>query len=126
KNLFLDLVEKISHEFNVINCWICGDTRTAEIRPWEEIALSPQETLKLINTLDGDRGPDVRSEEEIWNLRSEVIGQECIWRKGLKFLLYVGELSCKRYLTTNDSHDWWIPQSKHLYWAQKQKPGCSY
>lgn len=48
KNLFIDLVERINHEFNATNCWTCGDTRMAEIWPWEEIALSPQETLKLL------------------------------------------------------------------------------
>lgn len=33
KNLLLDLVERISHKFNITDCWICGDTRTAEIWP---------------------------------------------------------------------------------------------
>lgn len=27
---------------------------------------------------------------------------------------------------TNHTHHWWIPQNSHLYWARKQKKGCSY
>ncbi|RMB95972.1 hypothetical protein DUI87_27557 [Hirundo rustica rustica] len=27
KNLFIDLVERISHELNITNCWICGSTQ---------------------------------------------------------------------------------------------------
>ncbi|XP_053795977.1 endogenous retrovirus group 3 member 1 Env polyprotein-like [Vidua chalybeata] len=70
---------------------------------------------------------DKRNDEEVWNLKSEVIGEECLWRKGSsKFISYVGELSCKRYLVTNDTHQWWIPGAPHLYWSRKQKQGCSY
>ncbi|NXB95714.1 ENR1 protein, partial [Vidua chalybeata] len=78
KNLFLDLVKKISHEFNITNCWICGDTRTAEIWPWEGIALSPKEILKLMK----NKMRIQRNDEEVWNLKSEVVGEECLWRKG--------------------------------------------
>lgn len=50
KNLVLDLVERISKEFNISNCWICGDTGLSEIWPWEGTGLSPQEVLKWEKT----------------------------------------------------------------------------
>ncbi|XP_023782072.1 uncharacterized protein LOC111928849 isoform X2 [Cyanistes caeruleus] len=96
KNLFPDLVEKISQEFNVTNCLICGDTRMAEIWPWEGIPLNPQEILKLLDK--EEPGPDNRPEEETWSLRSKVIGEECLWRRGPGYTVYVGELHCKKYL----------------------------
>ncbi|NXL82783.1 ENR1 protein, partial [Leptocoma aspasia] len=129
KEFVLNLVERISYEINTSNFWICGDMRTAEIWPWEGIVLSPQEILKLMRGQERDQGsltPDARNEEEVWSLRSEVIGEECFWRRGPKFVSYVGESSCKRYLVTNGIHQWWLPQAKHLYWARKQKQGCSY
>lgn len=131
KNLFLDLVERISYEFSKTNCWICGDTRTAEIWPWEGTALSPKEILKLMkNKMKIQRstpGRDGWNGEEVWNLKSEVVGEECLWRKGSsKFISYMGELSCKRHLVSNDTHQWWIPRSPHLYCSKKQKLACSY
>ncbi|NXM41060.1 ENR1 protein, partial [Gymnorhina tibicen] len=80
KQLFLDLAERISHAFNITDCWICGDTQMAEIWPWEGLALNPQEMLKLL--AKEVSGRDERSEEEVWNLRSEIIGEECLWRRG--------------------------------------------
>ncbi|NXU05651.1 ENR1 protein, partial [Buphagus erythrorhynchus] len=80
RNLFIDLVERISHEFNVTNCWICRDTRMAEIWPWEGIALNPQEILKLLKKREGGSIMDGRDDEEMWSLRSELIGEECLWR----------------------------------------------
>ena len=124
KNLFLDLVEKISHEWNITDCWICGDSWMAEVWPWEGIALTPQETLKIMEK-ESSR-PDEREEEETWSLRSGVIGEECLWRRGPKYTAYVGELPCKRYFVTNGTHRWWIPKAKDLYWARKQKQGCTY
>ncbi|NXB54350.1 ENR1 protein, partial [Leucopsar rothschildi] len=82
RNLFIDLDERISHEFNVSNCWICGDTRMTEIWPWEGLALNPQEILKLLKKREGKSGKDERDDEEVWSLRSEVISEECLWRRG--------------------------------------------
>lgn len=112
--MFLALVEKISHEFNISNCWICGNTRMGEIWPWEGILLSPQNILKVSEK--ETPGPDPRpEEEEVWSLRSEVIGEECLWRRGPKYVIYVGELPCKSYYVTNHKHQWWIPQASNLY-----------
>lgn len=33
KNLFVDLVEKISKELNVTNCWVCGGTLMTDMWP---------------------------------------------------------------------------------------------
>ncbi|NXH52590.1 ENR1 protein, partial [Rhabdornis inornatus] len=126
RNLFIDLVERISHEFNVTDCWICGDTRMDEIWPWEEIALNPQEILKLLKKREGESGKDERDDEEVWSLRLEVTGKECLWRRGAQRHSYVDELSCKRYLVTSDTHHWWIPRAPNLYWATEQGQGCSY
>lgn len=79
-NLFLDLVERISKEFNISNCWICGDTQMAKVWPWEGTALSPQEVLKWMEV--ETRSLLKRSQEETWKLRSRPIGEECVRRKG--------------------------------------------
>ncbi|XP_033367527.1 endogenous retrovirus group 3 member 1 Env polyprotein-like [Parus major] len=124
KNLFLDLAERISREFNITSCWICGDTQMAEIWPWEGIPLTPQNLLRASE--QGKTSLDKRSLEEVWSLWSDVIGEECIWRKGPRFKFYVGELPCKRYFVMNDTHKWWIPRAPHLYWAKEKEPRCSY
>lgn len=74
----------------------------AEIWPWEAIPLSPQNMLKILGK--GTPEIDQRPEEEIWNLRSEIIGKECLWRKDSRYESYVGELPCKWYYTTKDTH----------------------
>ncbi|NXU13113.1 ENR1 protein, partial [Pardalotus punctatus] len=112
KNLVLDLVEHISKEFKVSNCWICGDTGMAEVWSWEGTALSPQEILK--------------DQEVTWKLRSGTIGEECLWRRGALFTSKVGEMSCKRYLEKNGTHDWWIPKAANLYWFKERKERCTY
>ncbi|NXQ29756.1 ENR1 protein, partial [Alaudala cheleensis] len=124
KSLFLDLVEKISHEFYISSCWICGDIHMAEIWPWEGIPLSPQNVLRILEKRNP--GLDVRPDEEVWSLKSEVIGEECILRRGPKYIIYVGEIPCKRYYVTNHTHQWWIPQASSLYWSKKQEKGCSF
>lgn len=30
RNLFMDMAERISHELNITNCWICGGTKNTE------------------------------------------------------------------------------------------------
>lgn len=102
KNLFLDLAQKISHEFNISNCWICGDIRMAEVWPWEGIPLNPQSILRILN--EGKPGLDNQPEEEVWSLRSEVIGEECIWRRGPDYTIYLGEILCKRHYVLNNTH----------------------
>lgn len=124
KNLFLDLAQKISHEFNISNCWICGDTRMAEIWPWEGIPMSPQDILRILDKEGSEQ--DSRPEEEVWNLRSEVIGEECLWRRHPEYTVYLGEIYCKRYLVLNETYQWWIPKSSHLYWSRSKRSQCSY
>lgn len=45
-NMFIDLIERISKELGVTNCWVCGNTQMSEVWPWEGISLNPIEILK--------------------------------------------------------------------------------
>lgn len=45
---------------------------------------------------------------------------------GTRFALQVGEIPCKRYLTTNGTHKWWTPKAPDLYWAREKKEKCSF
>ncbi|NXA61260.1 ENR1 protein, partial [Mohoua ochrocephala] len=80
ENLFIDMVERISNEFNISGCWVCGGTEMAEMWPWEGESLSPQAVLKWMrwrqsSLVEGNwRGP--------WTLKAKMIGEECLWRKG--------------------------------------------
>ncbi|NXX35041.1 ENR1 protein, partial [Nicator chloris] len=80
KNVIVDLVERISRELNITNCWICGNTLMIDIWPWEEIGLSPLEIIKWKQSKP--QSPSVRErKQEQWNLKMKVTGQECIWSK---------------------------------------------
>lgn len=46
KNLFIDLVERISKELNLTSYWVCGNTKMTEVWPWEGISLGPLEILR--------------------------------------------------------------------------------
>lgn len=97
KNLVLDLVEHVSHEFRISNCWICEDTGMSEIWPWEGRALSPQEIMKLMKINRLRRGPSpIGDQEEMWRLRSRMTGEVCLWRRGMQLASKAGEMSCKR------------------------------
>ncbi|NXC11716.1 ENR1 protein, partial [Orthonyx spaldingii] len=81
RNLILDLVERISHELNISNCWVCGGTKNTEGWPWEGMALSAREIVKIMTTAENlILGP--RDHGETWILQNKIIGEECIWRKG--------------------------------------------
>lgn len=124
KNLFLNLVEHISKEFNIWNCWICGDTQMVKVWPWEGTALSPQEVLKWMEV--ETRSPLQRNQEETRQLRSRLIGKEYVRRKGRCYTFKVGELSCKCYRTTNGTRKCWTAKAPDWYWSRKQKTGCIY
>ncbi|NXT45127.1 ENR1 protein, partial [Pelecanoides urinatrix] len=81
KNLFIDLVERISRELNLTECWICGGTQMSEIWPWEGISLSPLEILKWKQTEQNTQSLRTRGREK-WDLKSKIIGEECIMRTG--------------------------------------------
>ncbi|NXK69128.1 ENR1 protein, partial [Sylvietta virens] len=76
KNLFVNMIERISKELDLKECWVCGDTKTSEIWPWEGFSLSPLEILKWKQTNIKMR------EKEQWSLSSKIIGEECITRRG--------------------------------------------
>ncbi|XP_058717405.1 endogenous retrovirus group 3 member 1 Env polyprotein-like [Poecile atricapillus] len=125
KNLFIDLMERISRELNLTNCWVCGNTQMSDIWPWEGISLAPLDILRWKLTEQkpqmGNRG------REQWDLKTRVIGEECIKRTGKKYKTPVGKMACKRYLTVKDSGSRWIPQEPNRYWAIGRKErGCIY
>lgn len=94
RNLFLGLAEKISHELNTSNCRVCGGTKNTEGWPWEGMALSAREIVKMMTTTGAPiSGP--RDYGEAWILQNKVIGEECIWQKGRLYMGRVGEMPCK-------------------------------
>ncbi|NXX09886.1 ENR1 protein, partial [Tricholaema leucomelas] len=81
ENLFIDLIERISHELNLTNCWICGSTQVADVWPWEGISLSPLDILKW--KMMKPEPPYIGEREiEQWDLKTKVVGEECIKRTG--------------------------------------------
>lgn len=88
------LVEKISKELNLTNCWVCGNTQMAEVWPWEGISLKQIKILRWKKTEQKVSATKLRGREQ-WKLKSNVIGEECICRKGKMYKTVVGETSCK-------------------------------
>ncbi|XP_068873801.1 endogenous retrovirus group 3 member 1 Env polyprotein-like [Aphelocoma coerulescens] len=115
KNLFIDLAERIGQQLNLTNCWVCGGTLESESWPWRGVSLGPPDLLRLSNL-----SPTTRHDNETWLLSNTVIGEECIWRKGRKFLKEVGETICKRYLVTDGQKHWWIPQEPDVFWSAEK------
>ncbi|XP_063253201.1 endogenous retrovirus group 3 member 1 Env polyprotein-like isoform X1 [Prinia subflava] len=123
KNLFVELGERISKELNVTNCWVCGGALMSEEWPWKGSSLGPIELLKWNQTsIKGENRPGG------WILSSVVIGEECLWREGKKFLREVGKTPCKRYKVSNGTSVWWIPEEPTMYWTQKKEKNgnCEY
>ncbi|NWH42463.1 ENR1 protein, partial [Chloropsis hardwickii] len=117
KNLFVDLVERISEELKLENCWICGETQISEYWPWDGLSLKPSDILK-IKQLDKTEGEHMLvRRDETWRLGNKLIREECIKRVGKKFKIDKGKLPCKRYLIVKDSHKKWIPHTPALYWS---------
>lgn len=109
KNLFIDLVERISKELNLTNCWVCGNTQMTEIWPWEGISLGPLEILRWRQVEQESQITGQRRKEQ-YDLKSKVIGEECIMRTGKRYKTLVGKMACKRHLITKDLGTKWIPQ----------------
>lgn len=126
KNLFIDLVERISKELNLTNCWVCGSTKMTEIWPWEGISLGPLEILKWRQTTPNFQRFGQRVKEK-WELEAKVIGEECIMRTGRKYTTPVGKMACKRYIIIKDLTTRWVPQEPNRYWSiEKKEKGCIY
>ncbi|NXO21190.1 ENR1 protein, partial [Cisticola juncidis] len=81
KNLFINLVEQISRELNVTNCWICGSTQMTDMWPWEGTSLSAVDILRWKQTKPELKIKNQRGNEN-WELKSKIIGEECIKRIG--------------------------------------------
>lgn len=112
RNLFMDMVERISHELNVTNCWVCGGTKNTEGWPWEGTALTAAEIIKVTTEQGGKSPTDVpRDYGETWYLQNKVIGEDCLWRKGLLFFGNVGEMPCQRYKIVENLNIRWLPKA---------------
>ncbi|NXT97556.1 ENR1 protein, partial [Buphagus erythrorhynchus] len=81
KNLFVDLVERIGKELNLTDCWVCRNTQMTEIWPLEGISLSPLEILRWKQVRQEPQVVGARRKEQ-WDMKSKVIGEECIMRTG--------------------------------------------
>ncbi|RMC16814.1 hypothetical protein DUI87_06067 [Hirundo rustica rustica] len=123
KNLFIDLVERISRELNLTECWICGGTQMSEIWPWEGISLSPLEILKWKQTEQNTRSLRTRGREK-WDLKSKIIGEECIMRTGTRYQTCVGKLMCKRYIIVINLSAKWVPKGPNKYWSTENTEKC--
>ncbi|RMB97033.1 hypothetical protein DUI87_26480 [Hirundo rustica rustica] len=123
KNLFIDLVERISRELNLTECWICGGTQMSEIWPWEGISLSPLEILKWKQTEQNTRSLRTRGREK-WDLKSKIIGEECIMRTGTRYQTRVGKLMCKRYIIVINLSAKWVPKGPNKYWSTENTEKC--
>uniref|UniRef100_A0A803WEK1 Envelope protein n=1 Tax=Ficedula albicollis TaxID=59894 RepID=A0A803WEK1_FICAL len=125
-NLFIELIEKISHELNITNCYVCGSTQTADIWPWEGISLTPLDILrwKQANPSlpeEGKRGT------ENWKLKTKIIGEICIQRKGRKYTTFVGAMLCKRMMIVKREEKKWVPNETRTYWTMsKNERDCLY
>lgn len=109
KNLFIDLIEKISKELNFTNCWVCGSTKMTEIWPWEGIGLGPLEVLRWVQQ-SGQKPQNLEQrEKEQWDLKSKVIGEKCIMRMAKRYNTPLGKMACKRYLVIKNLGTKWIP-----------------
>ncbi|NXA57992.1 ENR1 protein, partial [Mohoua ochrocephala] len=80
KNLFLDMIERISKKFNISNCWICGGTEMTEMWPWEGVSLRVQDILKWM--LMKKEILATRDRDGQWKLRARTIGEERLRRQG--------------------------------------------
>ncbi|NXO26949.1 ENR1 protein, partial [Cisticola juncidis] len=81
KNVSIDLMEKISRELNVTNCCICGSTQMADVWPWEGTSLAPLDILRWKQMKQEPARDKIRRKEQ-WDLKSKVLGKECIRRTG--------------------------------------------
>ncbi|NWX32605.1 ENR1 protein, partial [Notiomystis cincta] len=120
KNMFIDLMEKITKELNTTNCWICGGTLMADTWPWRGTSLSP---LDMIKWKRESQRLTTEVKGKIWVLSAPVIGEECLKREGNESDINVGNTVCKRYLVTNYSAVWWIPEAPEIHWAKKYHKG---
>uniref|UniRef100_A0A8C3QGV4 Envelope glycoprotein n=1 Tax=Cyanoderma ruficeps TaxID=181631 RepID=A0A8C3QGV4_9PASS len=125
KNLFIDLMEKISHELNLTNCWVCGNTQMADVWPWEGISLAPLDILRWRQLREELPEGKIRPKEQ-WDLKTTVIGEECIRRVGERYQTFVGKMPCKRYLTVREFTKEWVPTKPETYWAIRKRISCVY
>ncbi|NXM24833.1 ENR1 protein, partial [Oxyruncus cristatus] len=76
-NLYIDLMERIGQTLNVSSCWICSGSLMTEEWSWKGTSLTPWEILKWNHSREASE-----SWPQGWILTSDVVGQECIERRG--------------------------------------------
>uniref|UniRef100_A0A8C3TPZ6 Integrase catalytic domain-containing protein n=1 Tax=Catharus ustulatus TaxID=91951 RepID=A0A8C3TPZ6_CATUS len=106
KNLFIDLVEKISKELNLTDCWVCGNTQMTDIWPWEGISLSPLEILRW-EQIRQEPQTGVERGKEQWDLKSKVIGEECIMRTGKRYHTPMGKMALNPFWGIRELSKFW-------------------
>uniref|UniRef100_A0A8U8AQR7 Uncharacterized protein n=1 Tax=Geospiza parvula TaxID=87175 RepID=A0A8U8AQR7_GEOPR len=92
QNLFIDLVQEITMELGLSNCWICGGLKSAEKWPWKDEGLAPEQLLKW----DIPRLSKLAQRPKGWVLDQRVIGTICISQEGQEYTEMVGynETNC--------------------------------
>ncbi|NXS95605.1 ENR1 protein, partial [Jacana jacana] len=106
---------------NVTDCWVCVSPLMSEEWPWKGMSLSPLQILKWNHSIVTEENKRPFG----WILASEVIGTECMGRKGKKFNKWVGESPCKRIYMYNGSHFEWWPQEPTWYWSKEDTGDCT-
>ena len=91
KNLFIDLAERIVHEFNVTDCWIWAMVLMSEKWPWKGTSLNALHLLQWNHSI-ADRE---NNWPQTWVLASGVIGKVCISRTGSSYTQWVEGTPCK-------------------------------
>uniref|UniRef100_A0A8D1CNF4 Uncharacterized protein n=2 Tax=Sus scrofa TaxID=9823 RepID=A0A8D1CNF4_PIG len=107
KNLFLALAETIAQTLKVSSCYICGGINTGDHCPWQARELDPLEPhneTAYPQLTDG-----------VWLLRTAIIGRNCLARRGGRFNVSVGSLTClglRYYNLTAQKTQWWSSSNR--------------
>ncbi|NXK98406.1 ENR1 protein, partial [Formicarius rufipectus] len=76
-SLYIDLMECASQALTVSNCWICSGPLMTEEWPWKGTDLTPWEILRWNHS----QGVSETRPQD-WLLTSDIVGQECIEKRG--------------------------------------------
>ncbi|NXH88650.1 ENR1 protein, partial [Edolisoma coerulescens] len=105
-------------ELNVTHCWICGGTLLTEMWPRRGSSLSP---LEFLRWRKNQNNPKIRIKTGIWILSAPVMGEECLQQEGRMFKDDIGNTGCQRYLVTNRTDTWWVPNASKIHRAKHRK-----
>ncbi|XP_064495958.1 endogenous retrovirus group 3 member 1 Env polyprotein-like [Pseudopipra pipra] len=121
-NLYIDLMEHIIQTLNLPKCWICSGPLMTEEWPWKGTGLTPWEILKWNHSQKASE-----SRPQGWILISDVIGQECIERRGREtYKTKVGESPCLSVKIINTTGEYWWPKKPLGYWTDNMTADCTW